>query len=151
MDKVYAVAVDAFCHGTSVRGSYTIAKGPFAQEEEAIAEIDNVVNELADRYSSLGTCGQDNKIAIKTLNDKTKIFVKEESMEPILRCSVLGVDMSNIVCLNSPLALRSGSSKKATIEQKHISRMKRKISQYVATLTPAKLDLSGLTLTIKEN
>lgn len=144
MDRVYAIAIDAFCHGDSVRSSYTIAKGPFSNEEDAVEQIGDVVNELADRYSSLGTCGEDNEIAVKTIDEKTKVLVKTISMEPILRCSVLGVDMSNIVSLNSDVSLRSGSSKKATDEQKLLSGMTKKISQYIATLTPTKLNSSDL-------
>ena len=68
MDRVYAIAIDAFCHGDSVRSSYTIAKGPFSNEEDAVEQIGDVVNELADRYSSLGTCGEDNEIAVKTID-----------------------------------------------------------------------------------
>lgn len=136
MSKVYAVTVDTFCNGESIRGLYTIVKAPFSEEAEAISQIDDVIEEMESKYRSLETKG--NSISVRQLDEKTKVIVKETNgnVEPMLRCTVLGVDMSVITSVQKKTFNQTGSSKKASEEQKQYNKMFKKISQYVATLTP---------------
>lgn len=144
MSKVYAIATDAICNGQSVRDSYTVARAPYEDEESAISQIDEVVSELEDMYKSLET--PEEQILVKAIDEKTKVIVKNSNGEetPLIRCTVLGVDMSARTSVCSSSFLKSGSSKKATQEQKHQNALAKKIRQYVATQTPTSLNTAAV-------
>lgn len=144
MSKVYAIATDAICNGQSVRDSYTVARAPYEDEKSAISQIDEVVSELEDMYKSLET--PDEQILVKAIDEKTKVIVKNSNGKetPLMRCTVLGVDMSARTSVCSSSFLKSGSSKKATQEQKHQNALAKKIRQYVATQTPTSLNTAAV-------
>ena len=139
-EKIYAVAIDSFCNGQSVRGAYTIADGPYEEETAAIQKIDTVVNSLKDSYKSLEN--ENRTISVKNINEKTKVLMldTDTTSKPLIRCSVLDVDMSAVTSVKTGgIDGGNGGRKRGTAEQTQKRKQKIKMNQYVASLTPAAL------------
>lgn len=140
MEKIYAVTIDSFCDGKSVRGAYTIADGPYEEEIDAINKIDTVVNNLKNSYKSLEN--EKRTISIKTIDDKTKVLMLDTATDstPLIRCSVLDVDMTAITSVKAGgIDGGNGGRKRGTAEQTQKRKQKIKMNQYVSSLTPTAL------------
>lgn len=134
MEKVYAVTVGFICEGKPIKGSYTIAEAPFDTEAEAARQVDVVLADLLDSYKCFET--EQEKIDIQTVSpiDKRLVKIVDDSVIPLVQCSVLGVDMqANLSVCGTGLPV---GHKHGTEEQADLRKKIKQINRYVALTTP---------------
>lgn len=144
MNKLYAVTVDSFTkEGESIRNSYTVVDGPYDEEENAIECIDSVMSDLEEKYKSIET--DNKKITVCPVNYKTKLLalvVDSCRIIPLVRCTVIEVDVKKATAVKSTGI--EGLNKRGTEEQRINTKKRKKTNQYIASLTPAAIDVPSL-------
>lgn len=134
MEKVYAVTVGFICKGKPIKSSYSVVEAPFDTEAEAARQVDTVLADLLDSYKCFET--EQEKIDIQTVSSTDKRLVKivNDSIIPLVQCSVLGVDMqANLSVCNTGIPV---GCKHGTEEQTDLRKKMRQINRYVALTTP---------------
>lgn len=149
MSLIYAVTMDTFNEGKSIRNAYIIAKGPYDEKTDAQIASDEAVSELADMYKCLES--ESRAYYTKALEDGTNFLMMREhsNCTPIARFTVFEIDpQKRTSCRRGGI---SATYKKGSEAQMAEKKKLKKINQYVAAITPSELTQEELNFLSQED